>query len=870
MVSGAAGLFEREAELDALDAWLEQAVAGEGRLVLVSGEAGVGKTALVQQFLTTQRSAARVMAGSCEPLATPAALGPITDMAHLLPEEVSAHMTDPVRFRQAFLSELAGAPAGTVLVIEDAHWADEATLDLLRFVARRLQQVPAMIVVTYRYDEVGVSHPLRIMAGDLASLAQFRRLELTPLSASAVGELAIESGLDAELLHRRTGGNPFFVTEVLAAGGELPSAVRDAVLARAARVGDAARQALEAAACLGYRVPSHVLEAIADVDATAVDDCVESGMLVAHPEGVTFRHELARTSIAETVPPGRGRRYHAGALAALRELVPDADPARLVQHAEGAADRAAVLRWSRAAAERAALLGAHRQAAQNLRRALDVADTLPDTDRADLYDGYALQCALSDQTTEAFEALQVAADLWHASGHRGRESQSLAMMANIGLTGPQWIPAAEDACRRAVEVLDGVSANPELAMAFAMNAKLTTLAFQNAEGRAWAEKALALAEPSVNDPGVLYGQLLSALARVQMGEDGGLTGVGDAISAARAAGCQDHAGCAYFWMTHSLVSQRRYGEADDWYRTGIDFVTEQDQQMWREWLRAWHARSLFERGRWDEAGVLAAEVLRQAPLDDGRKLTAMLVLARIAARRGDSDPTDMLDYIGSSVRSGEHVIGWIVGPAAAKAELAWYRGDVDSIPSLVADAYRQARSTLEPWSLGELASWLHRGGALPSAPDDVAEPYALQFAGQWREAADAWQALDCPFEQALALAHTGDKDALLEAFGIFDRLGARPARDQAAARLRSLGVTATPKARKRAIAPGDPLTTREAQVLSLLADGLRNAEIARQLFLSERTVEHHVANVLRKLQVSNRADAGRLARHRGINAMTNV
>jgi DNA-binding CsgD family transcriptional regulator len=368
----------------------------------------------------------------------------------------------------------------------------------------------------------------------------------------------------------------------------------------------------------------------------------------------------------------------------------------------------------------------------------------------------------------------------------------------------------------------------------------------------------------------LYGQLIGALSRVQMGDDGGLAGVREAIDAARTAGCQDHAGVAYFWMTHSLVSQRRYREADEWYDAGIDFVTEQDQEMWREWLRAWRARSLFERGRWDEAGVLAAEVSRRAPLDDGRKLTAMLVLARIAARRGDSDPSEALAHIGRSLHEAEHVVGWIVGPAAAQAELAWYRGDAEYIPDLVADAYRQARSTREPWSLGELAFWLHRAGALPNPPDDVAEPYALQFAGRWHEAAEAWRSLDCPYEQARAQSEANDEEANLEAFAIFDRLGARPARDETAARLRARGVTVTPKVRRRTITAGDPITAREAQVLSMLAEGLRNAEIAQALFLSERTVEHHVANVLRKLHVSNRADAGRLARSRGISAATSV
>jgi predicted ATPase len=368
-------LLEREAQLDALAQWwAEVAGGGEGRLVFVGGEAGVGKSSLVRRFCSNLPRGARTLAGVCEPLATPVPLGPLFDMAVELPELIEHALlegSDPVHLRRAFLEELGKNRVGTLALVEDAHWADDATLDLLRHVGRRISGRRVMVLVTYRDDEVSARHPLRVLMGDLATLPGVRHLRLQPLSVAAVERLARDSHLDPAELHRRTGGNPFFVTEVLAADDRVvPATVRDVVLARAARLRPEAREALDAAACLGGRVPSPLVEDVSGQSPRAVDECLEAGTLTLDGELLTFRHDLARLAVEEAVPPRRASAYAARALAVLREFPPDqVDPARLADHAERAGDRAAVLQYALAAAQRASQLASHREAAAHFQGA---------------------------------------------------------------------------------------------------------------------------------------------------------------------------------------------------------------------------------------------------------------------------------------------------------------------------------------------------------------------------------------------------------------------------------------------------------------------------------------------------------------------
>ncbi|WP_432948658.1 ATP-binding protein [Kribbella sp. CA-253562] len=862
-MDGSPALEERDEQLTSLTSWWAETVAGTGRLVLVGGDAGAGKTALISAFRRAL-GAARSCWGVAEALATPIPLGPIRDMADELSPHIAGLLTgkDPLEVRRRLLGEL-GMRGPMLVVLEDAHWADEATFDVLRYLARRLEQFAVMVVVTYRQDEVGVRHPLRVLAGDLATLPVVRRLTVPPLTREAVARLAAATDIDPDELHRRTGGNAFFVAQVVADGqAGVPATVRDAVLARAARLRPAARDVLDAVACLHTRVAPAVVEAVSGRSAIELDECLDRGLLMAVDGAVCFRHELARVAVEEAVTPSRAALFHQRALAVLRSCPPGAvEPARLAEHAARAGDAAGVLEFARAAAEQAAAVGAHREAAAHLRRALDVSGQAPPRVRAELLEGLAQECHLGDDLENALVAWQDAIAAWRDIGDTRRQGGALVGLAITAALGARWIALGQSACDEALELLTG-RPGPQYALACAVRAKLCAMSFCNSEAIAWGERI----GPAAGDdaqPVIRAMSLLSTgVGRAQNGEQAGLDLIEDSIRLTQRAGAYNEAALAYFWLELICVTQRWYRQAERWYTEGIAFTEEHGQEVWRQWLRAFQSRALFEQGRWEQAEAMAADVLRSASVDDGRKMVSMVVLGRLRVRRGDPEPQRLLEEARATMRSAEPVVGWIVGTAPALAEAGVYAGEAELVRAVASAVLSREEPVREPWFLGELAYWSSRVDGPMTPPPDAAEPWRLQIAGEWQKAAQCWQELGCPYEAALALADSPREWALREALAEFDRLGATPMRDITARRLRRSGVRDIPRRPTRTSRDG--LSARELEVLTLVSDGLRNAEIAQTLFLSTRTVEHHVGTVLRKLGVPNRTEAARYARQHGV------
>ena len=563
-------MIEREALLERLaDARREG-----GKFLLVGGVAGVGKTTLVRAF--TGAVEGRVLLGACERLLTPAPLGPLVDVAGQTGGELASDIEagrDPRRVALSLL-ELLREPA--VLVFEDVHWADEATLDVLRVLGRRVGGTPSLVLVTYRDDEAVGDHPLRRLLGELASVAAVERMDVPPLSLAAVRELASAHGADGDAIHELTRGNAFFVTELLAAGGAgLPATVRDAVLARLAGLSAPARGLLEGVALVPARAELWLLDAAFRDVADRVDECVTAGVLEAVSDGVAFRHELARLAVESTVPPRRRRDLHAAILGALENAqVRTVDSSRLAHHALEAGDSSAVLRHGRAAAERGSMTGAHREAAAHYAQVLRYAGGVAPAERADLLAAYAVEAQSSGGYEESIAALQDAIELRRSLGDRLRTGDHLARLTMPYITVGRYAEA-EAASRAAIAILETLPAGPRLAMAYGFRAYTHMINRENRDAVSWAQKAVTLAR-QFDEPEILsLGLDVMGAAFVTAGEiERGVALLEQSLEIATTHGLENRIAHAHWMLGAGLAEMYELERAERWLRDHVAFAEE--------------------------------------------------------------------------------------------------------------------------------------------------------------------------------------------------------------------------------------------------------------------------------------------------------
>lgn len=858
-------LLERAPQLEELSGLLREASRGPGLLALVPGEAGMGKSVFVQQFAHRHADSAKVLTGRCESLSTPRPLAPLADIALQAGGELERQITgeDRAAAFTGFLEFLRQAKRPIAVILEDLHWADDATLDLLRFVTRRLSRVRVLVIGTYRDDEVGPRHPLRVALGDLATSGALRRISLRPFSRETVAALAEERGFDGGELLRRTGGNPFFVTEVLAGSREaIPETVRDAVLARAARLSSSARRTLDAAAVVGSVVDTRLLAAVEGSSSEAIEECLNSGLLQATERLLTFRHELAREAVYGSLPPHVRLSLHGLVLEALR-AEPTPDVASLAHHAELADDREAVLQYARLAGERAVLLGSHREAGAQYRRAIRVAAALPDAEKAELFEKYAGEVFLTADSHAALEAQRTAVRLWRKLENRLREGAALTALSNM-LVAMGDNRAAEQASLGAIDLLERLAPGPELALAYSGQAGLRMLDRDNDEAIEWGQKAISLAEEFSSADALVGALNRVGSAMLLKGEEAGRHFLVRSLELAQEAGRDDLVAVAYSNLGSGAGELYEFRRAIDYLEAGIAFALENDLDSNRFYMLSWLALSYLYLGRWSEATEAASEVLAHRGAVTISRIMALVALARVRARRGDPDVWPVLDEaLELAAKTG--TLQRLAPVHAARAEAAWFEGNLGRCAEDLRGILELADRHQHSWFTGEMCRWLQRSGENIAPPDWVAEPFALELKGEWEAAHRAWSARECPFEAAQALAASAAEEHLRLALSEFERLGARPAASLVSARLREMGVRGVPRGPRPSTRRNPAgLTKRELEVLALLSEGLSNGDIAESLHLSVRTVGHHVSAILGKLEVGNRTEAVSVAVSSGI------
>ncbi len=861
-------LLEREESLASLTAWLGSAVHFGGSIALVAGEAGIGKTALLRAFAGRQRDR-RVLWGACDAMATPRALAPLHDIARrargaLLAAIASGESRDAVF--NAALDELDREP-GALIVLEDMQWADEPTLDLLRFLGRRIHLTGALLVVTYRDDETGPRHPLRAAIGDLPR-ASTRSILIPPLSEFAVTQLANQRGRPVKDLHAITGGNPFLVIEALAAeAGAVPLTVRDAMLARVARLSPAARELAELVSIVPGGTESWLIDAAGRMDDTEIEACLGIGLVRDNEGAVAFRHDLARRALEASLSPARRRGLHHRVLSILASR-PGIAAARLAHHADGACAAQAVLRFAPAAALHAASVGARREAVSFYELALRYAADLGAQERAHLHEQLSHECALTGQHERAIEARRSAVAIWHASIDRIKEGEALRCLSSLSRRAGD-LAAASEYGAAAVEMLEALPPQAELSMAYCNRAELDLESCDSKSALEWSQRAVALAESFGCQRALAHALGTLGTARLTFGDSSGWGDLDASLELALRGADQEEVARAYTRLAAMAIVRRRYGKADLCVSEGLAYCTQRGFDSFGLDFLAFRARLRFEQGDWNGARQDLEALLRSACTASSTRIAALQILGHLRIRRGEAEGAAPLEEACS-------LEGPIVPPqrvaalAAIRAEAAWLAGDRESVIREAEPAYEFLRSKHDPCMKGELAAWLWRAGALGVPPTDIEEPYALEIGGDWRSAARLWQGFGCPYEYASLLAFHGAEPEQRAALTIFEQIGAAPAARVLRRRMRLQAIRGVPRG-SRPSTRRHPLglTRRQAEILALLSDGLRNSVIAKRLFVSPKTVDHHVSAILAKLGVPSRAQAVARA-HRQLYAETHA
>lgn len=850
-------LIEREAQLSELEDLLRDVAAGQGRLALISGEAGAGKSALIRAFAETAGNAVRQVWGVCDPITTPRPFGPLFDIARSTEGPLLEHLREGASLSAIYAAafEALEQPEPTIVVVEDVHWIDQATLDFLIFLGRRLAPIRALVLVSYRDDELALAHPFRQLVGNLSTAPTTRRLSVGPLSLGAVATLAEHIEMDPGRLYELTGGNPFLVSEVIAAGGALSDSARDLLLGRIAQISPEALRLLEYMAshigrfCRGCFPPE-----LPEPDAV-LTECLARGIVTIDGDWFAFRHELTRQAILDTIPQPRKMQIHRTLLGSIRTCDDSYQLACLVQHAEGAADASAVEKFGLQAAAHAAQVGAHREAAAHYDRVLSWAVDLAPLERGRILELAAQSHFLAGAFPAQIDLQQEALALYREIGAAAAQANALQTLSRY-----LWFAGRNDeaiaASDAAISAARRLPPGPELASALAARTRLHMVSGAYREAIDLGRQVLELCEQIESSPGTIAHALIDiGGSQLHLGDPAGLANMHRGLEIAIAHSLEDQTSRALNNLAHYHFSEFDLREAASHIeRHGAVLAGREMEGVSAKYV-AQLGELEVDRGNWEAAETAAESILDRPSLPGVYQFMSTWTLARVAARQGDRDAWATLDRATALVPSSAD-LQFIAAIRLVRIETLWIAGDVECARQELRNLRESVELRGDTRHRATVNYWSWKCGDPPLVSQSRLTPFDLQIAGAWQRAAEAWHALGFPFEAALARSEACDDASLLQALCEFNALGARPAAAQVQRRLRALGVTSVPRGpQTRTLANPAHLTGREVEVLSLLSRGLRNADIAAQLFISPKTVERHLSSIFLKLKVDNRAAA---------------
>lgn len=872
-------LLEREQQLNQLLDLVIKASEGRGGIALLGGEAGMGKTSLLQALRAKIGKRSKVLWGGCDALFTPRPLGPLQDMAPNLSARVTSQLEKGVQsvlLYTTVLQELEASTEGVVMVFEDAHWADHATLDMLNFLGRRIAHLPVLLIISFRHDEVHEAHPLMQVLGSLPS-SQTTRIDLKALSKEAVESLGVPEGYSLNRLYDVTGGNPFFVTELLECQHQpdaiVPASVKDAVSARLARLSQGERQLLETLSVIPGSVAFGLLKALfGEVGETLAMACVGRNLLVQNSDGtLRFRHELSRLATLARISSLNQKEFHARVLNALLEqehkslLHRKAGYDQLVHHAAGAFNGERVLEYAPLAAQMAADVGAHREAAAHLATALRFVNDAPTELAAELYEKWAYEAGIAlRMDDEVQEAYRHAITLWRALKRPEKVGENLRRLSRLHWYRGEATEASHYA-DDAIRVLESTPPSAERAMAYSLRSQLHMLNDRMEESIEWGERAITLADEYNNVEVKIHALNNVGTARLFRNNTAGIAELRQSLTLAIETGLHEQAARAYSNLSEYAVEFKDFELAEEILPKGIAFNAQYDLFAWSKYMMGRLSLLRMEQGRLRDAETIASGVVKAEDATLLMRLPALTVLAKTRLRLGEEDAYDLLSRaLGDALATGE--LQNIVPIRLGLIESCWLDDTFKNAAEHLVWLNELGRAKMHTWRVGETAIWATRLNFSLAEEffENLPLPYQLERDGEYNEAANAWESLGLPYAAALALMQTKNVDAMVENFAraqnLLEVIDARRTLVKLQKLASTLGVEDDlPKLRRGPYkaARNNPmgLTRREQQVLALMVKGAQNRDIAQNLSRSPRTIEHHVSSILAKLNANSRMEA---------------
>ncbi len=865
-------LIEREEALNQFTKVTDKLSGGYGGIMLVSGESGIGKTAfLVEARRNSQQDFTFFWSGS-DPLFTPRPFGPVHDIAAELSNELLDLLeggASPSAIFAQFYTALENTKTPTVLVFEDAHWADHATLDLFRFLARRIAFLNCLLVISYRDDEISEQHPFRQVL-DILPSGHTHRVPIEPLTEAGVELLAKGSGSDIAKLFETTAGNPFYITELLAIGTKtsdvIPASVKDAINSRLMHLAKGERKFLETISLIPNNISTQLIHELGGPEAeTFAMACVARKLLVLDSNGdFRFRHELARLGTLAGISANQQKRLHFEILNALERCNQNDGLALLIHHSAGALDASRVLKYAPSAASQAAKIGAHREAASYLATALRFVDEAETEVAAQLYQDWAYECGLTLKIDdEVIEARRHAITLWRALGRKEKVSENLRWLSRL-----HWYRGeaaeAEHFANETIKILESIPNSSERALAYSFRSQLDMLNDRMDQSIEWGNRALAIEQEYPNPEIRVHALNNVGSAMVLRGNEEGEALLMESLDLSLRHGFHEHAARVYTNFSDYCLRYKKMAAGEKMIAEGIAFDTSYDLDSWTYYLLGIQSHLRMEQGRLEDAETISMGVLGLDQLTLLMKLPALTVLARSQLRLGRASyKTYLTQSLDNSFATDE--LQYIIPARLGAVEAAWLKGDTDTAYAQLKWLSELDASSTDHWRYGELLEWIHRFkfDLKVKSEFELPEPYQLELADDYLSASELWMSKGMPYNAALSLLQTNEQEAanaLPQAYRILDSIGAKAAIAMVKLRAKKFGVLSKlPRARRgpyrktRQHPAG--LTAKEQEVLAYIIVGATNQDIAQTLSRSQRTIENHVSSILSKLNVANRMEA---------------